>query len=133
MRRLVAVSAASIVLLTGCGGTSDPSDAPTTTASLQITAVAGPVCPVQTDPPSPECAPRPVDAALIVVTDSEGSEVARGTTGPDGIVVVDVAPGELIVVPQPVEGLLGTAEAVVVTATGGRTLPITVEYDTGIR
>ena len=104
MRRLLWVILVSIVLLTACGGPADPSEAPAATARLEITALAGPVCPIETDPPSPECEPRPVNTAVIVVTDSERAEVARGTTGSDGRVIIDVTPGELTVVPQSVEG-----------------------------
>jgi major membrane immunogen (membrane-anchored lipoprotein) len=132
MGRFLSVILASIVLLTACGGTDDPGDAPAT-ATLEITALAGPVCPVETDPPSPDCAPRPVDAAVIIVTDSEGTEVARGTTGTDGRVIIDVTPGQLTIVPQSVDGLLGTAAAVTVTMTAGQRTQVAIEYDTGVR
>jgi hypothetical protein len=133
MGRFLAVVLAAAVLVPACGSDSAPGDVPAATATLRITASAGPVCPVETDPPSPECAPRPVEAALIVVTGPSGTEVARGTTGPDGRLVLDVPPGELVVTPQPVDGLLGTAAAVTVTAIEGRTVPVDVDYDTGIR
>jgi hypothetical protein len=133
MRLLRWVIAVSALVLTACGGSGDTGDSAVATARLEITALAGPVCPVETDPPSPECAPRPVDSATIVVTDATGDEVVRGTTGPDGVVGFDVAPGELTVVPQPVEGLLGTASTISVTLTAGQTLRVTVDYDTGIR
>lgn len=121
------------VALTSCGATDDPRDKDVATARLEITALAGPVCPVDTDPPSPECAPQPVDAATILVTDANGTELARGTTGSDGMVDIDVIPGELAVIPQPVEGLLGTAPMINVAITAGQTLQVTADYDTGIR
>ncbi len=130
LRWFIAVSALALAACDSTGGTGDGADA---TARLEITALAGPVCPVETDPPSPECAPQPVGSATIVVTDAAGDEVARGTTGPDGVVGFDVAPGELTVVPQPVEGLLGTASTIGATLTAGQTLRVTVDYDTGIR
>jgi len=119
--------------LVACGGTGDTGEDAVATARLEITALAGPVCPVETDPPSPECAPQPVESATIVVTDADGDEVARGTTGSDGVVGFDVAPGELTVVPQPVEGLLGTASTISARLTADQTLRVTVDYDTGIR
>ncbi len=136
MRLLRWVIAVSALVLTACGGTGgsgDTGDRAVAMARLEITALAGPMCPVETDPPSPECAPRPVESATIVVTDATGDEVVRGTTGPDGVVGFDVAPGELTVVPQPVEGLLRTASTISVTLTAGQTLRGTVDYDTGIR
>jgi hypothetical protein len=119
--------------LVACGGTRDTGEDAAATARLEITALAGPVCPVETDPPSPECAPQPVESATIIVTDADEDEVARGTTGSDGVVGFDVAPGELTVVPQPVEGLLGTASTISARLTAGQTLRVTVDYDTGIR
>ena len=38
-------------------------------------ALAGPVCPVETVPPDPNCAARPVAGAVILVRDGSGSEV----------------------------------------------------------
>ncbi len=70
---------------------------------------------------------------MIIVTDSEGTEVARGTTGTDGKVIIDVAPGQLTIVPQPVEGLLGTAAALSVTTIAGQRTQVAIQYDTGIR
>ena len=106
---------------------------PFETATLEIVAIAGPVCPVQTDPPQPGCDPFPVNGAVIIVTDSLGVEVARGSTDSDGRVDITVPPGRLIVVPQPVDGLLGTAPPVAVTVAPGQTRAVLVEYDTGIR
>ena len=59
------------------------------------------------DPPSSDCAPQPVGMAIIVVSGPGGAEVARGTTGSDGTVVLEVAAGQI--------------------------LRVTVDYDTGIR
>lgn len=50
-----------------------------------------------------------------------------------GVVGFEVAPGELTVLPQPVEGLLGTASTLSTTLTAGQTLRVTVDYDTAIR
>jgi len=133
MRRLRWVITVSALALVACGGTGDTGDGAVATARLEITALAGPVCPVETEPPSPECAPQPVESATIVVTDATGDEVARGRTGSDGVVGFDVSPGELTVVPQPVEGLLGTASTISVMLTAGQALHVTVDYDTGIR
>ena len=121
-----------IAVVSGCGA-DGVGEAPAATARLEVTALAGPTCPVETDPPSPDCTPRPVEGAVIVVTDSGGTEVARGTTGSDGQLIIAVAPGGLLVVPQPVDGLLGTAPVVTVTVAAGQTLRVTADYDTGIR
>lgn len=133
LRWFIALTALALTSCGGSGGTGETGDSAPLTGRLEVIARAGPVCPVETDPPSPECAPRPVDSATIVVTDAAGDEIARGTTGPDGVIGFDVAPGELTVVPQPVEGLLGTAPPVGATVAVGRTARVEVDYDTGIR
>src|SRR6478735_10167932 len=52
--------------------------------SVTGTVTAGPVCPVETVPPKPECAPRPVAGAVIVAMDAGGQEIGRATTAADG-------------------------------------------------
>jgi len=124
--------ALSIVLLLAAGGcAADGTDEPS--AIIVVTALAGPTCPVETDPPSPECAPRPVVDAVIVVVDPGGSEVARAATGADGTVSIAVPAGTLIVTPQPVEGLPGTAPPSTVTVPPGSSISVAADYDTGIR
>jgi hypothetical protein len=100
---------------------------------LLITATAGPTCPVVTDPPDPDCAPKVVPGAVVVVRDSGGGEVARATLDAQGFAFVEVPVGEYVVEPQPVDGLMGTAASASVTVVEGTATPVTLEYDTGIR
>jgi hypothetical protein len=119
----------SLVVLAACA----PAP-PVDEATLHVIAVAGPTCPVVSDPPDPECADRPVDGAEIIVQRADGEEVARMTTDADGQALLAVESGSYILVPQPVEGLLGTAASVEVTVReGAETDPVTIAYDTGIR
>ena len=106
---------------------------PAANSGIRGTATAGPVCPVEKNPPDPACAPRPVPGAVLVVRDPSGSEVARVTTGADGTFSVAVGPGAYTVVPQPVEGMMGTAAPVDVTVATGSVATIEIGYDTGIR
>ena len=54
-----------ILLVAGCmPATPTP---PAAAGTLQVEVVAGPVCPVEQDPPDPNCEPRPVDGARIFV------------------------------------------------------------------
>ena len=133
MRRLRLFITLPALVLVACGGTGDSGTGAAATARLEIRVLAAPTCPVETEPPSPECAPQPVESATIVVTDANGDEVGRGTTRADGVVGFDVSPGELTVVPRPVEGLLGTAPPISVTLAAGQSLQVSVDYDTGIR
>ena len=98
------------------------------------TAVSGPSCPVVTEPPDPACDDRPVAGAEIVIVDMAGEVVASATTAADGTFSVVVPAGEYRLVPQPVEGLMGTAEPVeIVVAAGLEVGPLEISYDTGIR
>src|SRR5699024_9518695 len=74
---------------------------------------AGPVCPVVTDPPDPSCEDRPVAGAELLIRDESGAEVARVRSEEDGSFSASVpAAGRYSLIPQPIEGLLGTAPAV---------------------
>ena len=96
-------------------------------------ATAGPVCPVERVPPDPACAPRPVVGAKLVIRDSSGKEVATAVTGSDGAFFVELKPGDYVVEPQPVEGLMGTAAAQSASVGDGGPTVVQIDYDTGIR
>jgi hypothetical protein len=96
-------------------------------------ATAGPVCPVVTNPPDPSCAPRPVAGATVRVTDASGAQVATATTDDQGRYVVALPPGDYLVSADPVDGLLGTPEAVPTTVAAGVLVTVDLGYDTGIR
>ncbi|MGZ8770544.1 MAG: hypothetical protein ACXWXJ_06020 [Aeromicrobium sp.] len=107
---------------TGAGGT-----------GIGGVALAGPVCPVETVPPDPGCAARPVAGAVIVIRAGEGSEVTRTTTGADGSFFVEILAGDYVLEPQPVAGLMGTAASLEVTVADGSATQVQLDYDTGIR
>ena len=113
--------------------TSEDGDEIPTDATLSGRVTAGPTCPVVTNPPDPNCADRAVQGAELVIEDQEGSEVARATSGADGAFSVALAPGTYRIVPQPVEGLMGTAEPVEIQIVVGEPVLVEIVYDTGIR
>ena len=94
---------------------------------------AGPVCPVEKNPPDPACAPRPVEGAILLFRDAAGKEVARTTTAADGTYFAELPQGFYVVVPQPAKGLLGTPGPQSVTVTEGAAVRLALGYDTGIR
>jgi hypothetical protein len=122
----ISVVAFLVVTLVAC--------APTPDATLHVLVVAGPTCPVVSDPPDPACADRPVDGAQLVVIGEDGAEVVRAVSDADGVASIGLPAGSFTVVPQPVEGLMGTAAPVeIVIAPGDDPERLTVVYDTGIR
>ena len=101
---------------------------------LRGVVVAGPTCAVVIDPPDPDCADRPVAGAVLVILDANGDEVARVTSAADGTFTVALAPGAYRLVPQPVEGLMGTApELAVMVEMGEPPGELAIGYDTGVR
>jgi hypothetical protein len=131
-RRTLALLGA--LLLVGCLPVSSP-PLVERMGSLSVTAVAGPVCPVERDPPDPACAPRPVAAARVFVQPGDGRDilVAQGATGADGVLELELPAGDYIVAGGEVEGLMGLPEPMTVTVAAGRITEVTLSYDTGIR
>lgn len=111
-----------------------PAD-PEPEGSLLVVAKAGPICPVETDPPDPDCAPRPVAEAVIVVrpADGNGSVVAEGETDADGQLTLALPAGNYLVTAGPVEGLIAAPEPALVTVVAGVSIELPIAYDTGIR
>lgn len=107
-------------------GTADP-------VSLRITLIAGPICPVEQSPPDPACAPRPVANVEVLVFDPAGQQVGEGVSDDRGHVTLQLPGGAYYVVPAPVEGLMGTADALAFAAVGGDSVALVFGYDTGIR
>ncbi len=93
---------------------------------------AGPVCPVETDPHDPNCAPHPV-AGTTISFKTAGGDAAVATSGDDGFIRIEIPVGTVLVTPQPVDGLLGTPEPFEVEVTRAGADLGTLEYDTGIR
>ncbi len=107
-------------------GTADP-------LTLRVSLTAGPVCPVERNPPDPACAPRPVVNVEIAVYDVSGSQVASAVSGEDGVATLQLPAGAYYVVAPPVDGILGKAEPLAFAGVGGDSLALVFTYDTGIR
>jgi hypothetical protein len=123
---------AHLVVLVTLLGTLAACPAPADLSEVPITVLAGPTCPVVTDPPDPACADRPVEGAELVIVGADRRRVASVRTDAQGVATVRLAQGSYGVQPQPVEGLMGTpAELELVVGEGP--VGLTVTYDTGIR
>jgi hypothetical protein len=122
------------IVLVGCVPGTSPTPSGET-GTLDVLAVAGPVCPVDTDPPDPDCEPRLVDGARILVSPGDGREIilAEATTDADGRVTFDLPPGDYLVTGAEVEGLMGLPDSTLASVSAGATTSVTLVYDTGIR
>ena len=148
---LLLVAAIVIVVLVGIGqragqtsGPSGEAPSPSDRGSDPIPAgplayvvgsvTAGPVCPVERNPPDPSCAPRPVAGAVITASFAGQGEVARATTAPDGSYRILIhGYGTYTLTALPVQGLMNAPAPVTVTLDPMETRRVDFEYDTGIR
>jgi hypothetical protein len=127
-------SPATVVLLTvgllvaACGTAATPGP----TGVLNVTLTAGPVCPVERVPPDPDCAPRPVADAEVLVLTADGREVGRPKSDAAGKIRLTLPQGRYIL--RPVQKNTFPIAPEEVTVDVGST-PVDVElgYDTGIR
>jgi hypothetical protein len=127
MRRialLLAVTAA----LAGCGDTATNDGQ---RGRLDVTVLAGPTCPVeQAENP---CDPLRPPRVSLIVERSSGEQVAsvlarNGRGSLDGLDA-----GRYNLIPQPVDGLMGTPEPVAFSIAAGGLTRLQITYDTGIR
>lgn len=102
-------------------------------ARVTIQLTAGPVCPVETVPPDPNCAARAVSGADVTIFKADGTELATTTSDSEGNVVFDVPAGAYYVVAGAVQGLMGAPEAQAFSVLGGDQVGLLFGYDTGIR
>ncbi len=95
--------------------------------------LAGPVCPVETDPPDPFCSPAPVAGALVTVVGADGVEIET-TSDDEGFFKIQVPPEDVTIRFGDVPGLMGTPADVTARVLEDQTLNLgDIFYDTGIR
>lgn len=128
--RFSAGIALSCVLLFGACGDDQAAEP---TAVIEGLVVAGPVCPVETDPPDPGCAPRPVPSAEITATNEQTGAEKVAVTDAEGRFRIEIEAGAVQLTGAPVEGLLGVPDPVRIDAVGGGRHVVDLVYDTGIR
>lgn len=115
------------ILMVGCGRPPQP------LGTITGVVVAGPVCPVESDPPDPNCAPRPVVGAQIVLEPVSGRRLTAVSDATGTFVVEFFELGSYQIVPQTVEGLMGVAPPFEVVIQAGANDIGLIVYDTGIR
>lgn len=112
------------VWLAGCS-------APATDSGIEGTVWVGPTCPVERDPPDPECADRPLRTDLVV---ARGSKVAASfSSAQDGTFRVAVGPGDYEIRMTEGSTTPPTCPATPVTVVAGQYTHMDVSCDSGIR
>ena len=111
-----------VALLAGCAANVQD-------GGIEGTATIGPTCPVQQEPPDPDCDDRPFEGSLRVVRD--GQEVKRFQPQADGSFRIAVAPGSYRI--QDTADAYPYCDAGPVTVVAGVYARLDVECDSGIR
>ena len=122
-----------LTVLVGCQTAPVPSTA--RSGVLQVVAVAGPVCPVEQVPPDPECAPRTVADATVLVQPGDGRDIVVATlvTDAEGMARVELPAGNYVVIGAVVDGLMGQPQPVPVAILADGVITVDLAWDTGIR
>jgi carboxypeptidase family protein len=95
-------------------------------------AVAGPVCPV-VRANDPNCDPRPIPDAVVVVRSLDGTEVARTRTDASGNFQVALPPGSYTVGGEQTSGFPIPPSPVAVSVVANTQTDVQLLFDTGIR
>jgi hypothetical protein len=115
-----------LLVVTACSGP------PVSGFEVSGIALAGPVCPVESLPPDPACAPRPVVGATVEAVDQAGTSLGSAVTDNEGRFTLTLPAGEYTIVAMPVDGLMGTPVPLDITVAGSLDVGV-LAYDTGIR
>ncbi len=128
MRRAFALAAVSLALVGATAAGAAP------TSGIRGRIVEGPTCPVESNPPQPGCAPRPILATLRIHA-LRGRRIHIARSDGQGVFGLRLPPGTYVVVAQ------GTGASPFprppapfdVSVHAGHFTTVTVRYDTGIR
>ena len=94
----------------------------------------GPTCPVERNPPDPNCAPRPYQTSIRVQPVSPSSPYMTITTDASGTFTVSIDPGTYTLQPQSQNNsVYPRCTATEVTVVAGQTQNVNLDCDTGIR
>lgn len=131
-RQRAALALLIVVLALGAAPAGRALASPSSESGIEGTVLLSPVCPVEHNPPLPQCAPRPYQATITVKTADGKEEVTHFTSASDGRFKITLEPGKYLLVP--VNGKpypRGAPQNVSVRA--GKFTTVTVMYDTGMR
>jgi len=121
--------AAAAVLLFACKGEEEK---PPATSGIEGQVLIGPMCPVvQEGTPCPD---QPYQATIVIWSAERTKKIVTIETKADGRFRVPLPPGDYYIDPQPADsGGPPTPIPQSVTVAADRFLPVTVQYDSGIR
>lgn len=125
---MVAAVLVAVAVLGGCGNGSDTSRP---TGHVRGTALAGPTCPVEQNPPDPACADRAVVGAAQFRQD--GRVVTTAVINPAGEFTADLKVGSYEIVIDGGANMFPVCQPATVVVAQGATASVKISCDTGIR
>jgi hypothetical protein len=120
---------AGAIALGACAPVGASPTASSLDSGVRGTVLIGPTCPVEIAGQSPCVKPYP---GVLIVTDSDGKEVARTTAAADGTFSISLPPADYVILPQP-GNPFPQAQPIDVTVVPGQFEDVQVNYDSGIR
>ena len=95
--------------------------------------VAGPQCPVASDPLPPECEDQPVGDAQLAMGEPGWDDLIPLPLAADGTFVVRTPPGDYLITAEPHPRYMGTPAPTEFTIGAGEVVDVLISYDTGVR
>lgn len=105
----------------------------TGSSGITGTVLLGPICPVQREPPDPQCADKPYATSLVVTTVSGERIIKEFKSDSNGTFRVAVPPGEYAVRSAATADTLPRCDEQLVVVRASEYTAITFRCDTGIR
>ena len=102
-----------------------------TSSTVQGTVTMGPSCPVERNPPDPNCADRPAAATFSIDTPA-GVHVADASSGPDGKLSLSLPAGTYVISLKTTAAMPSMAPQTFVVA-GSSPTELSLQLDSGIR
>ena len=115
-----------LCLLAGC------TSGPDLTGHVEGTALVGPTCPVESDPPEPGCEDKPYQGGLVLVRSPQGTVAASFPTRDDGSFRVGAPPGDYEI-RSPSGATLPACSSPPFAITANAVVRVEVTCDSGIR
>ena len=132
--------AACAALWASCGGSAESTDALTredgggSSGTIRGSVLQGPICPVEQDPPDPNCADRPYATHLVLTSADQATVIKEFASDSLGRFAVTAAAGDYAIRSAAAANVLPyCASDETISVSTGATVDVTVRCDTGIR
>ena len=103
----------------------------TTMATLTVLVRGAGFCTNLPTVPDPQCDPRPLSGAEVLVRDAQGVTLTKALTGSDGVASFTLPPGAFVAVASPVTGFAETARPAAFQARAGEATRVVLTHNTG--